>query len=142
MANPVKGIIEEKTSSDSNGSTLFKFKIGGKFYSVYGNRLSSDALEVVSALHQGDEIEGEYVQATSKAGRTYFNLTSIVKVERVDRPGQPAPAPDAKNRSVCLSYAKDLVAAGKVELADIFSQADAFLAYITGAKDEDGQGDF
>ncbi len=144
MANKVAGIIEEKTSSDSNGSTLYKFKVGGKFYSVYANALSPDSLEAINALKAGDEIEGEYVQRTSKAGRTYSNLTSIVKVDRLDQPAsQPAgQAGDIKNRSVALSYAKDLVAAGKVDLAELFTQADACLAYMTGAQAEDGQGEF
>ena len=35
-----------------------------------------------------------------------------------------------KNKSVALSYSKDLVVAGKIELRDITSYADKFLAYI------------
>lgn len=143
MANKVSGIIQEKTSTDSNGSTLFKFRVGGAFYSVYANALAPDSLEIVNALKAGDEIEGEYVQRTSRAGKTYSNLTSIVKVMRADQPaGQPASQPASKDRSVALSYAKDLVAAGKVELADIFQQADMFLAYMTGQQAEDGQEEF
>lgn len=143
MANKFSGIIEEKSVSTTNGATLYKFRVGGQTYSVYSNRLAPDAQEIVNALQRGDEVEGEYVQATSKTGRTYFNLTSIVKVERVGQPaGKPYQAQDSQSklRSVALSYAKDGWCAGKIEASEITAYADQFLAYISGpAEDEAGE---
>jgi len=42
---------------------------------------------------------------------------------------------DTKNRSVCLSYAKDLVIAGKVNLGQIFEWSDKLHNYILGGED-------
>jgi len=39
---------------------------------------------------------------------------------------------DVKNRAVSISYAKDLAAAGKIELKDMRAYADKFLEYIEG----------
>lgn len=146
MANTFSGKIEEKASSDSNGSTLYKFKIAGKTYSVYANRLSPDSLELVNALKAGDEVEGEYIQKAGQNGRTYNNLTSIVKVDRPERFDAPKPvqrgADPHKDRGVALRYAVDAWCAGKIEPGEMFTYADQFLAYITGATDEDGQGEF
>jgi len=41
---------------------------------------------------------------------------------------------DPKIRSMCVSYAKDLAVAGKIELKDIPKYADSFLNYILNIK--------
>ena len=144
MANKFAGIIEEKAVSTTNGATLYKFKVAGQTYSVYSNRLAPDAQEVVNALQRGDEVEGEYVQATSKAGRTYNNLTSIVKVLRASQPASQQASRQYgdphKDRGVALRYAVDGWVAGKIEASEITAYADTFLAYIVGpAEDEAGE---
>ncbi len=37
---------------------------------------------------------------------------------------------DERKRSIALAYSKDLVVAGKIELAGIYSQADDFIKYM------------
>ena len=72
-------------------------------------------------------------------------------MDRIDREGNKVPQPDSKkvvardyeaesdkkDRGVSMRFAVDLVIAGKIDLGDMYSQADYCLAYIKGQKQEE-----
>jgi len=63
----------------------------------------------------------------------YKNLTKFIRLADVQQASQPVQSsfredPKEKKVSVCLSYAKDLAAAGKIEVKDIEETAKEFLS--------------
>lgn len=54
------------------------------------------------------------------------HLTDAPPVKEVKAPNFRSPV----NRSIAISYAKDLCVAGKIELKELATYADKFLAYI------------
>jgi hypothetical protein len=47
-------------------------------------------------------------------------------------PAKPKAPPNAMNKSVSLAYAKDLIVAGKLQLADMLPCAEVFYQFMTG----------
>jgi len=55
------------------------------------------------------------------------------KLPPVDKAGRDyAAESDKKDRGVALRFAVDMFIGGKIEMADIYDQANYFLAYIKG----------
>jgi len=74
----------------------------------------------------GDEIPDDKLKLTSKGDRQYY----IWKKEGQRSSRHSTEDTPERAKSVCLSYAKDLCVAGKIELDDILTQATKFYNWI------------
>ena len=98
--------------TDANGKVFYYFgndiNIIGKFVNGRGAVLEIEATNE------------QYPKITAAKLLHYKPLTNKLSSDEI------------KNRSVAISYAKDLVCAGKSDLADIEKLADRILAYVGG----------
>lgn len=113
---------EEKTTT--TGKTYWKVAdANGQEYSIWG-----DNPAVIGPFVNG---EGTVLDVDVETKGRYKNIVAATLVHY--RPSaRKFNLEERKDRSVCISYAKDLVAAGKVELADLENCALRMLAFITG----------
>jgi hypothetical protein len=118
-----------------------------KMVSVFESKLTPEMKAVIMALVEGMFAEFEVIANVSKTdGKTYLNIVTATPVTQLrddaEQPAAPsgpsnrldagkkAESPDTRVRSMALAYAKDLVVAGKVDLAELKSTAEWFEAYI------------
>lgn len=85
---------------------------------------------------------GKSVKINKEQKGNYMTVTSVEIVDGQPTPPTttytPTPATNKpntedKNRGVSLSYAKDLVVSGKIELDDMLTFAEIFNRYLSGA---------
>ena len=84
-------------------------------YAVYMNKEYIATAEQ-TGTHTVPKEEGHLVKAAKAMGAEVISEKPIVH--------------DNKSRSMAIAYAKDLAAAGKIELKDMAAYADKFLEYI------------
>jgi len=144
MSYPVSGVIQQKDVKATAWGNKVAFMIGNRWYSCLDKNIGDTHVkDLLMGLGQGDEVELDIVDNVSKKdGKTYANIVGATRVERIDKETGAKNPPkdtggDERTRSMALAYAKDLCVAGKIELGDIYSQADYFIAYIKGKKRED-----
>ena len=140
-----EGIIQRKKVDSTQWGNRVSFMLGNKWYSCFDKNIGdTHTREMLHGLVEGDEVEFEVVEKPNKnrPGEVFYNIVGAVRVERIDKETGAKNPPkdtggDERTRSMALAYAKDLCVAGKIELGDIYSQADYFIAYIKGKKRED-----
>jgi hypothetical protein len=113
--------VEVKKDKNDKEYYLVTDTQGQKFYHFAGDiniigKLANGRGAVLDIEHTG----GEYPKITAAKLLHYKPLTNKLSSDEI------------KNRSVAISYAKDLVCAGKSDLADIEKLADRILAYVGG----------
>ena len=146
------GIIQKKKVDATQWGNRISLFIGNRWYSAFDTAFKdSHTKDLVHGLKEGDEVELDIVEKPNKnkPGEVFYNIVGAMRVDRVDKDGGKLPPvdkaagqADERNRSVALSYAKDLVVAGTITLDQMYSQADYFLAYIKGQNDKyDYQGE-
>lgn len=92
--------------------------------------------------------EGKALKITLEKGEKYWDVTNIEDIGQPEHKpeikpevpftngkvtnGGPAiiPVTDSRNKSMALSYAKDLVVAGQLDIKDIYNQAHEFELYL------------
>ena len=122
----------------------FKPSEDGKTTFIYDDDGSMAIYRGTAALKIGEAITVGGENKTSKAGKPYFNITSMGQPAPAAPPIYPPEAPkeapkpeakpykDDKNSAFALSYAKDLAVAGVIPKEDILSWAEAFKRYLNG----------
>ena len=155
----VSGKIIRKTVKPGQWGNSIMFVVqtsaGEKMVSCFDNKLTEEAKSILQALVEGMYADFEVVENVNQKagpnfGKTYLNIVSAVpvtqvrddmvapptpkgyigKAESVQVDSQVTPAGDNKVRSVSLSYVKDLIVAGKVDLMAWKATAEEFEQYI------------
>lgn len=72
---------------------------------------------------EGDDISQDRLKLTTKGDRSYYVW------QKEARPKKSEDTPE-RSRSMCLSYAKDLAVAGKVEVVEILTMAGKFYDWV------------
>ena len=142
----VSGIIKKKSVKAGLYGDKVSFLVGGNWLSAFATdkKLSQEVKDLLKNLSEGDEADFEVVENQGKDGKTYLNITGIVKVTRLGgdtgedmdyavghpedkkedvRPtGQPK---DSRDSMMRLSYCKDIMIAfpGETE-ADLFGRVE------------------
>jgi len=99
----------------------------GKKYSCWDTELWN-IIEKDRAVEVEVEKKGNFANIVS-AKSVADQLPEVVN-EAVKEGAEVTSVTNVKNRAVSISYAKDLVCAGKIELNQLKTYADKFLAYI------------
>lgn len=148
------GVIQKKKVDATQWGNRVSLFIGNRWYSAFDSNLKdTHTKDLLHGLAEGDEVELEVVEKPNKnkPGEVFYNIVGAVKGDRIDREGNKVPPPDSKkvvardyeaesdkkDRGVALRYSVDMFIAGKLDMGDIYSQADYFLAYIKGQKQEE-----
>ena len=145
MGYPVSGVIKRKSVNATAWGNKVAFMVGNRWYSCLDKNIGDiHVKDLLMSLKEGDEVELDIVDNVSKKdGKTYANIVGAVRVDRIDKDGGKLPPvdkagrdysaeSDKKDRGVALRFAVDMYIAGKIEMADIYDQANYFLAYIKG----------
>lgn len=77
-------------------------------------------------------VEGSIINAEIEVKGKYVNIKKWEMVDGLVSNPLPLPKQDNKNKSMALSYAKDLACAGKIELDQIKAYATKFEEYLNG----------
>lgn len=132
----ISGRIEGKNVKSGTYGDLVIFKVGGKSLSVFANdkKLTQEAKDLIRELSQGDEAEFTTYETTGKDGKTYTNISGVVKVTRlggdtgeemdygVKHPSQPEShkPKESRDEMMRMSYCKDIMIAfpneGEIDL--------------------------
>jgi len=148
------GVIQKKKVDATQWGNRLSFMIGNRWYSCFDKSIGDTHVkDLLHGLAEGDEVELDVVEKPNKnkPGEVFYNIVGAVRVDRVDREGNKMAPPaskqvaardyeaesDKKDRGVALRYSVDMFIAGKIDMGDIYSQADYFLAYIKGQKQEE-----
>ncbi len=83
-------------------------------------------------IYSADFVEDKLPETKAPEIATKATTSTTLAKEAIKLGAKPIPTGDDRIRSMAISYAKDLVVAGKVELKDIKAYADRFVAYILG----------
>ena len=148
----VSGIIKKKNVKAGTYGDKVSFLVGGNWLSAFATdkKLSQDAKDLLRNLQEGDEGDFEIAENLGKDGKTYMNIVGLEKVTRLGGDtGEPqdysvgptaqsnrtdktdkVEAGDTRTRSMCVAYAKDLVVADKVEIANLKAVAEELYHYV------------
>lgn len=130
----ISGKIKSKKVKNGTYGDLIVFQVGASTMSVFANdkKLTQEAKDLIRELQEGDEAEFTTYDSTGKDGKTYTNISGVIKVSRLDygdvsnstetpvhtpKP-EAKPEGDTKIRSMALAYAKDLALVYKIDDAD------------------------
>jgi predicted RNA-binding protein with PUA-like domain len=138
----ISGKIKSKKVKNGTYGDLIVFQVGASTMSVFANdkKLTQEAKDLIRELQEGDEAEFTTYDSTGKDGKTYTNISGVIKVTRPEygednsfappAPEVHKPEGDTKVRSMCVAYSKDLVVADKVEIGNLKAVAEELYQYI------------
>lgn len=92
----ISGKIKSKKVKNGTYGDLIVFQVGASTMSVFANdkKLTQEAKDLIRELQEGDEAEFTTYEST-KDGKTYTNISGVIKVSRLDYGGD-SPEPPAQ----------------------------------------------
>jgi len=114
-------ITVETTQKNQYGDLLVNgtLKVGNKRSNLFDVFQPGAEVKIGYASYMNKE----YIASAEQTG-THTMTHNVIPKKTI------TPTQDTKDRSVAISYAKDLVIGGIIELKDIVAYADKFLGYI------------
>ncbi len=127
-------VVTDKAGNDhkigNKRAVLFDQFIPGRATEVgYATYMNRDYIATAKLVDIGSQPVTRKTMPATKQTETPPESTTLAE-EAVKLGATRIPTGDDRIRSMAISYAKDLVVAGKIELKDIKACADRFVAYI------------
>lgn len=127
-----KETVQLKEKKDKSGS-FYKLKLKTDKGTIYVYAEKPDKLQ---KIEKGDIILVKETEVKEYEGHEYYDYCWLWEVKDLPESVEDKPKKNAEpesfkaTRSIVLSYVKDLVCQGKVEMADWRKVADEFVDYI------------